>query len=173
MNYASRFYSAPSRNTQDTLVDLELVDEVISGITLVNSMIDIVNSLEYQEYSEELVAVLRDYVGRFLEALAVEGTYIPGLASLLSSKIEKHLWEIDSSDRSLAEFLNMIVGYRISLVKGEVGIEDSEELISLTCRYLHISFCEELEQKLQPLTPPLALQVALTSLAISVGGLGV
>ncbi|MDW8010887.1 MAG: hypothetical protein RMH84_04765, partial [Sulfolobales archaeon] len=108
-----------------------------------------------------------------LEALAVEGTYVPGLASFLSSSIEKYLWELDSSDASLAEFLSILVGYRASLLKGRVGDEDSRELLNLTCHYLHISSCEELERRLQPLTPHIALQVALTSLALLVGGLGV
>ncbi|MEM1935412.1 MAG: hypothetical protein QXD14_01620 [Sulfolobales archaeon] len=153
--------------------DLEHLDGIISGIVFTNSVLNIVNSLGYNEDSEELVRVLKEYVGEFIETLSVDGTYVPGLASLLATKLEKRLWELDTSDGALAEFLSMLVGFRIELARGNLGVEDSEDLLRAVCYYLSIHSCEEIKRYLQPLTPPLALQVALTSLAISVGGLGV
>lgn len=173
MNYISELYSVASEETHGLTLDLDYLDDIISGIVFYNSVLSLASSLGYKDILEELVWALKDYVGRFLEVLAVEGTYVPGLASYLATKIGKRLWESDISDSALAEFLNLLVGYRVALAKGGLGSEDSEELLRLTCSCLHISSCGELEHDLQPLTPSLALQVALTGLAISVGGIGV
>lgn len=172
MSYVSELYSVPSGEAHVLTVDLDYLDDVISGIVFYNSVLSLASSLGYEEVSGELLWFLKEYVGRFLEALAVEGTYVPGLASYLATKIGKRLWELDISDSSLAEFLNSLVGYRVALAEGSLGPEDSEELLRLTCSCLRISSCEELWRELQPLTPSLALQVALTGLAISVGGVG-
>lgn len=173
MNYIGELYSIPSGETRELTFDLEYLDDIISGIVFFNSVLSLTNSLGYKEYVEDLVGTLKEHVGRFLEVLAVEGTYVPGLASYLATKIGKRLWELDISDSALAEFLNLLVGYRVALAKGSLGSEDSEELLELTCSYLHIPSCGELRRILQPLTPSLAFQVALTGLAISVGGIGV
>lgn len=173
MNFVNELYSVPSREAQHFFVDLDYLGVVESEIVLINSVLGIVRSLGYDEYFEELVGLLREYIGEFLEGLALEGAYVPGLASFLAANIEKRLWESDAPDSALLEFLDMLVGYRAALSKGDVGMEDAEELLKLTCHYLHVSSCEELERYLQPLTPAVALQAALTGLAISAGGIGV
>lgn len=173
MNFVNELYSVPSREAQHFLVDLDYLGVVESQIVLINSVLSIVRSLGYDEYLEEIVGLLREYVGEFLEALALEGAYVPGLASFLAAKIEKRLWESGASDSALLEFLDTLVGYRTALTKGDLDTEDAEELLKLTCHYLRVSLCEELERYLQPLTPAVALQAALTGLAISAGGIGV
>lgn len=173
MSYINEPYTVLRDDSRYHPIDLEYLDDVISGIVFINSVLNITNSLGYSEHSEELVKILKEYIGKLIETLSIEGTYVPGLASLLATKLSKNLWELDTSDSALMEFLNMLVGYRIELARGNLGAEDSEELLKAVCYYLRIPSCEEIKQYLQPLTPPLALQVALTSLALSVGGLGV
>ncbi|MEM2308461.1 MAG: hypothetical protein QW266_06045 [Sulfolobales archaeon] len=173
MSYINEPYAVLREDSQHRPLDLEYLDGVISGIVFINSMLSVVNSLGYYKHSEELVEILKEYVGELVEALSIEGTYVPGFASLLATKVRKSLWELDTPDSALMEFLNMLVGYRIELTRGNLGVEDSKELLKSVCYYLHITSCEEIEQYLHPLTPPLALQAALTSLAISVGGIGV
>ncbi len=136
-------------------------------------MLNIVDSLGYHGLSEELSGLLKEYVGSLLEALAVEEAYVPGLASLVAARIKRRLWELDTPDGDLADFLRTLVSYRAELAGGGLGSEDAEELLRLTCRYLGVHSCEELRKRLRPLTPRLALQVALTGLAIAVGGVGV
>ncbi len=153
--------------------DLEHLDELVSGTVLVNSVLNIINSLGYRSLSKELASLLKEYVGRLLEALAVEEAYVPGLASFLAMKIRRRLWELETPDGELSEFLNMLIGYRIELARGRLGAEDAEELLRLTCHYLDVYPCERLRERLRSLTPALALQVALTGLAIAVGGVGV
>lgn len=145
---------------------------LVSDIAFVNSVINVVKALGFQEHLGELVSSLKDMVGTFIVALAVENTYIEGLAHLLSTMISYRLWDIELSDKELIDFLSMLVGYRASLSRGELDIEDSLELINMTCYYLRIAKCEELINYVKPLTPAIALQVALTGLAISIGGVG-
>ncbi|MDW8011022.1 MAG: hypothetical protein RMH84_05455, partial [Sulfolobales archaeon] len=66
MNYISDLYSTLSEKPQDTLIDVEELEDIISELVLVNSMVNIVNSLGYREFSEELVVVLKERVGRLL-----------------------------------------------------------------------------------------------------------
>ena len=178
MNYASEVSSSEVSSVADIyvrhpLLDLEQLDEVIEGIVQANSMLSVVVALGYSQYSRELLALLRDRVGRFVEALAVEGSYVPGVASLLASRISKRLWELDLSDEELGAFLSLLANYRAALVDGNLDSEDALEMLRLTCFYLQVTRCEELEAYLRPLTPLTALQVALTGLVASAGGLGV
>ncbi len=153
-------------------VDPSYLYDLVRGIVLTNSITAITNALGYGEYVEELIEVLRDYVGRFIEVVAVEGTYIPGLASSMSSRIKVPLWELNLPDSSLEEYLDILIGYRQALASGRLTRDDALGLLQLTCLTLRIDRCRELLAEVEPLTPAIALQVALTALALAIGGLG-
>lgn len=173
MTYVHEVHDVTGIGAYPPSLDLENLDEVVLGIVHVNSMLSLVWALGYPQYSEELITLLREYVGRFVEVLGVEGSYVQGMAFLLASRISRNLWELDLSDEELGEFLSLLVSYRISLIENGLGVEDARELVRLTCLYLQIPRCEEVEAYLKPLTPLTALQMALTGLAVSVGGIGV
>lgn len=151
----------------------ESLDELISEIVFTNSVASIIWSLGYHEHLNEVVAMLRERVGRFVEALAVENTYVHGLASFLASKIRRGLWELDLSDDEFAELLRTLVSYREALSEGRLGVSEAVLLLEVVCAYLGVTGCYELVELVKPPTPAIALQVALTSLVLSVKGLGV
>ncbi len=153
-------------------VDSPYLHDLVRGIVLTNSITAITRALGYGEYVGELIEALRDYVGRFIEVVAVEGTYIPGLASSMTSWVKAPLWELDLPDSSLEEYLDILIGYRQALASGRLARDDALNLLQLTCLTLRIDRCEELLAEVEPLTPAIALQVALTALAIAIGGLG-
>jgi hypothetical protein len=153
-------------------VDLSHLYDLVRGIVLTNSIAAVTKTLGYSEYVDELMEALRDYVGRFIEALAVEGTYVPGLASSIAQRIRAPLWELDLPDSSLEEYLSFLIDYRQALASGRLTVGDALNMLQLTCLTLQIDSCEELLAEVGPLTPAIALQLALTALAISIGGLG-
>jgi len=153
-------------------VDPSYLYDLVRGIVLTNSIAAITRALGYSEYVGELVEVLRDYVGRFIEVVAVEGTYIPGLASSIASRVKVPLWELDLPDNFLEEYLEVLIGYRQALTSGRLTRSDALNLLQLTCSTLRIGSCEELLAEVEPLTPAVALQIALTALAVAIGGLG-
>jgi len=174
MSYANGAYTTRLDDPGTYFPDApDRVVDIVSDIVFVNSVTSVVKDLGFQEHLDELVTSLRNNVGTLIAALAVENTYVEGLAALLSDMISRRLWDIGLPDEDLAGFLGMLVGYRISLSRGELDVEDAVEFVNMTCYYLRISRCEELINYVKPLTPAIALQVALTSLAISVGGVGV
>jgi hypothetical protein len=153
-------------------VEVSHLYDLVRSIVLTNSITAITKALGYSEYVDELVEALRDYVGRFIEVLAIEGTYVSGLASSIAQRIRVPLWELDLPDSSLEEFLSFLIDYRQALTSGRLTGGDALNMLQLTCLTLHIDGCENLLAEIGPLTPAIALQVALTTLAISIGGLG-
>ncbi len=173
MSYISGAYATHADELSNYLpIDPDQIVDLVSNIVFVNSVVNVVKALGFQEHLDGLLSSLRDMVGTFIVALAVENTYVEGLASLLSTMVGHRLWDIELSEEELADFLSMLVGYRVSLSRGELDGESSLELINMTCYYLRIVRCEELISFVKPLTPAIALQVALTGLAVSVGGVG-